>query len=279
VKNSPASIRSSPKSHNLCDEVLDKDHLVTLLAKRTVKLSRPDAFNDPWDCRVHFIVPRDQQGLKRLKRWLADPEKFPKVARPERRRHAREFVSKTATLQANFLKMEEKMYEGLCELYRVYCLSEICDSPLMWAHYTGKHTGICLEFNADVAPFTRQTGATKVIYQKTYPAFDFIAPGHKALITKSDVWCYEAEWRIVAEERAVAKERGVAQPAGTITTDNGFLELPPGVLKSIIIGCLASKESRQLVASLVRTHAPDVLVRQAASAPDRYDLVIAPPVA
>jgi hypothetical protein len=136
-----------------------------------------------------------------------------------------------------------------------------------------------LEFNADVAPFTRQTGATKVIYQKTYPAFDFIAPGHKPLITKSDVWCYEAEWRIVAEERAVAKERGVAQPAGTITTDNGFLELPPGVLKSIIIGCLASKESRQLVASLVRTHAPDILVRQATLAPDRYDLVITPPVA
>jgi hypothetical protein len=58
-----------------------------------------------------------------------------------------------------------------------------------------------------------------------------------------------------------------------------FLILPPGVLKSIIIGCHASEESRRLVASLVRTHAPDVLVRQAASARDRYDLVITPPVA
>ena len=98
-------------------------------------------------------------------------------------------------------------------------------------------------------------------------------PG-KALITKSKVWAYECEWRIVAEERAVAKERGVAQPAGTITTDNGFLELPPGVLKSIIIGCLATKESRELVARLVRTHAPEVLVRQATLASDSYDLVI-----
>jgi hypothetical protein len=167
------------------------------------------------------------------------------------------------------------MYKGLIGLYRVYCMSEVCDSPLMWAHYTGSHTGICLEFDALAAPFTQQNGAAKVIYRATYPAFDMTAPGagYQSLITKSDVWCYEHEWRIIAEER------GIAQAAGTIKTDNDFLILPPGVLKSIIIGCLASEESRHLVASLVRTHAPDVLVRQAALAPDRYDLVITPPVA
>ena len=176
-------------------------------------------------------------------------------------------------LRANILKMEKQMYKGLCQLYRVYCLSEVCNSPLMWAHYTGSHTGICLEFDALAAPFTRQSGATKVIYRKTYPSVDITATGYEPLITKSCVWAYEAEWRIVAEER------GVAQAAETIKTDNDFLILPQGVLKSIIIGCLASVESRQLVARLVRTHAPNVLVRQATLARDSYDLVITPPVA
>ena len=106
------------------------------------------------------------------------------------------------------------------------------------------------------------------MYRATYPAFDITAPGYEPLITKSVVWAYEAEWRIVAEER------GIGRGVGIVKTDDGFLTLPSGVLKSIIIGCLASEESRQLVASLVRTHAPEVLVRQATLASDSYDLVI-----
>jgi hypothetical protein len=137
----------------------------------------------------------------------------------------------------------------------------------MWSHYTISHTGICLEFDALAAPFSH---AVKVIYRRTYPAFDMTKPGYEPLITKSDVWAYESEWRIISEERRIA------QAAGTIKTDDGFLTLPPGVLKSIIIGCQAPEKSRELVANLVRAHAPDVLVRQATLT---SDLVITPPVA
>jgi hypothetical protein len=260
-------------SHSLFHyQRLVEDHLITLLAKRAVKLSRPDAFNDPWDCRVHFSVPHDKRELRRLFQWLADRQdrKISPFTRHERRQRAHELKSKPAELRAKFLEMEQLMYRGLCKLHRVYCLSEVCDSPLMWAHYTASHTGICLEFDALAVPFAH---AAKVIYRTTYPAYDITGTGYQPLTTKSEVWAYEAEWRIIAEERTIAQARE------TIKTDNGFLTLPPGVLKSIIIGCLASEESRQLVASLVRAHAPDVLVRQATLAHDSYDLVIAPPVA
>jgi hypothetical protein len=122
-----------------------------------------------------------------------------------------------------------------------------------------------LEFDAHAEPFKY---AAKVIYRRTYPAYDITGTGYEPLITKSDVWAYEQEWGIVAEER------GIAQALGTIKTDDGFFKLPPGVLKSIIIGCLAPDRSRELVASLVRTHAPEVLVRQATLTSDSYDLVI-----
>jgi Protein of unknown function (DUF2971) len=252
---------------------LVEDHLITLLAKRTVKLSQPDAFNDPWDCRVHFSVPHDRQERQRLVRWLADQNRkiFPHVARHQRRRRAHELKAKpTHELETIFLEWEQQMYRVLCELHRVYCLSERCDSSLMWSHYTVSHTGICLEFDALAAPFTH---AAKVIYRATYPAFDVTAPGTEPLLTKSDVWAYESEWRIISEERAGARS------PNTIKTDNGFLILPSGVLKSIIIGCRAPDESRELVANLVRTHAPDVLVRQATLTSDSYDLVITPLVA
>jgi hypothetical protein len=246
---------------------LVEGHLIALLAKRTVKLSRPDAFNDPWDSRVHFSVPSDQPGLRRLREWLAEQnrKRFPQMPEAERRRRAHEFMLNPARLRTNILEMERRMYDGLCQLYRVYCLSEVCDSALMWAHYTGSHTGICLEFDGLATPFIH---AAKVNYRRTYPAFDLSGPGYEPLITKSDVWTYEAEWRMIAEERQEA------QALETIKTDDGFLTLPPGVLKSIIIGCLASKDSQELVASLVRTHARDVLVRRMTLGSDNYDLII-----
>ncbi|WOJ89546.1 DUF2971 domain-containing protein [Methylocapsa polymorpha] len=166
------------------------------------------------------------------------------------------------------------MYRAICETYRVYCLSEIPDSPLMWAHYAGSHTGVCLEFDALTAPFTRRTGATKIKYRTTYPAHDIVT-GYEFLITKSQDWSYEAEWRLIAEERAfeIAPE-----PDDALRTDNDFLTLPSGVLKSVTIGCLADESSRRLIEHLVKTHATNVLVRQATLASDRYELRISPPL-
>jgi hypothetical protein len=50
---------------------------------------------------------------------------------------------------------------------------------------------------------------------------------YDALFTKSADWAYEAEWRLIAEERAFARS------SRTIKTDNDFLLIPPGVLKSV----------------------------------------------
>ena len=39
-----------------------EEHLVSLLLEGKLKLSRPNQFNDPWDCRVHYHVPTDPKG-------------------------------------------------------------------------------------------------------------------------------------------------------------------------------------------------------------------------
>jgi hypothetical protein len=50
----------------------NSDHLLGLLRDHKIKLSRPDSFNDPWDCRAHYHFPADAQGRKRLIDYLAD---------------------------------------------------------------------------------------------------------------------------------------------------------------------------------------------------------------
>jgi hypothetical protein len=250
-----------------------EQHLVSLLSGRTVKLSRPDRFNDPWDCRVHYRVPTSTAEKERVFDWLKTEhrKRQPLVGEAERAQLAQQTMADLSSLVE---KMESGMYSAICNRYRVYCLSEHPDSALMWAHYADSHTGVCLEFDAQKAPFTRATGATKVTYSKAYPDPDLCDTGYKPLITKSDDWAYESEWRLIAEERAFAT---APVPPGALITDNDFLTLPAGVLSSVTIGCLASDTSRRQVEHLVRIHAPGVLVRQAALARDRYQLRIDPP--
>jgi hypothetical protein len=163
--------------------------------------------------------------------------------------------------------MEKEMYDALCNQYRVYCLSEKPDVPLLWAHYARAHTGICLEFDAGVPPFSV---TEQVQYLSAYPARDLVTIGYEPLVTKSDDWSYEAEWRLIAEERSFA------QSPLTLKTENDFLTLPAGTVKSVTIGCLANEASRQRIEALVKANAPDVLVRQATLAPDSYGLLITP---
>jgi hypothetical protein len=225
-----------------------ESHLISLLATGKLKLSRPDSFNDPWDCRVHYRVPTDPEERERLIAHLAELHRkhHPSISEVERKRRA-DFLSNPSELEAAVAENEKHLYAAICNQYRVYCLTEKPDSTIMGAHYACSH------------------------YRATYPDYDFVGGGYPALFTKSDVWSYEAEWRLIVEER------GFARSAWTVKTDNDFLTLHSGVLKSVTIGCLADESSRQRIEHFVITNAPGVLVRQATLMPDRYELRINPP--
>jgi hypothetical protein len=245
-------------------------HLVSLLSAGQLKFSRPDSFNDPWDCRVHYQVPTEPGDRKRVLAYLIEIHRKhdPGIDEAERQRRANELMANPAKLEAAFVQLEKDMYAALCRQYRIYCLTENPASPLMWGHYAASHTGICLEFDARRHPFSE---VEQVEYRTTYPAHDLPTMGYQPLITKAMHWSYEAEWRLIVEERAAARS-----PL-TIKTNNDFLTLPSGVLKSVTIGALADENSRRLILDLVNSHATGVVVRQAAIAFDRYELRIRPP--
>src|SRR5216683_6638787 len=46
-------------------QTFKEEHLVSLLSEGKLKLSRPNQFNDPWDCRVHYHAPTDPAGVER----------------------------------------------------------------------------------------------------------------------------------------------------------------------------------------------------------------------
>ena len=119
----------------------------------------------------------------------------------------------------------EKSRKMISEQFRVTCLSERMDSPLMWSHYANKHYGFCLEYDFTTTMTNRrfpdllpaQLLLFPVCYSKKRPLLskalfdgkttmyyisskrlppDFLKKLMYGLLCKSEDWAYEKEWRI-----------------------------------------------------------------------------------
>ena len=92
----------------------------------------------------------------------------------------------------------------------VYCLSEDPKNILMWSHYADSHKGICIEFDIKRGGFF-YNNLLPVQYKKRYPTFelsdyqnedDMMFTMHQqAICTKSVLWKYEKEWRVITDDR------------------------------------------------------------------------------
>src|SRR5262249_27847691 len=107
---------------------------------------------------------------KTLEYWKELHRKhFPQITEAKRALMGYEFRSTPSKIADGLRNVEKILCKTLCDQYRIYCLSEKPDVPLLWAHYASSHTGICLEFDARRSPFT---AAKKVGYVSAYPAYD-----------------------------------------------------------------------------------------------------------
>lgn len=97
-----------------------------------------------------------------------------------------------------FLRLECKMS----------CFAEVCDSILMWSYYANSHKGVCLEFDLsklDVKqPLNRKilNNLTKVHYSPIRSDLQHTIQDQQDLnflISKSDVWAHEHEWRLICD--------------------------------------------------------------------------------
>lgn len=113
----------------------------------------------------------------------------------------------------------------ISEQFRITCLSERMDSPLMWSHYANKHYGFCLEYDFTLTMTsmryrdlpTAQIMLFPVIYSNERPllskalfdsknAYKYLKSKKLppqaleklmyGLLVKSNDWEYEKEWRI-----------------------------------------------------------------------------------
>lgn len=164
---------------------------------------------------------------------------------------------------------------------RVVCLSEVPDCVLMWGHYGDSHKGVVLELDHQCMIPQQSNVVRQVIYTSSMPAvwsreslIDYFLygalPGNSVsavnslVVTKSDAWRYEREWRLVMHTN--------------VATDGDYVTLPffGKCVKSIRIGLKASDDVRSKVMDIASARYPGVPVLQASRRNGRFALAFSP---
>ncbi|MFH1673288.1 MAG: DUF2971 domain-containing protein [Pseudomonadota bacterium] len=235
--------------------------LEDVFKKRQIYLPDPTLFNDPFECRPRLTYHKST--LKREK-YLKEitKERFPDADKGTIKKLMRKKAKRQLLTDEEHLK---RAYEAFVRTIGVLCLSEKNDDILMWSHYSDAHRGICLQFDLSKKG-TLFWEALKVIYQEEYPVVNVMDMGNpeefrKALLTKSNHWQYEQEWRILKTEQE-----------GGSNTYSFSAELLTGV----VLGALISDDDRKKVLDWISVYPSKVNLYQARISRMKYELDIEP---
>jgi len=267
---------SSPADRLYHYQKWEPEWLRKAVVERKIRFSGPENFNDPWDCRPFFKLDLSHPEARRREiDWIMATNRKHNTTWSEDRHQAlaERLNSDVEFLRRTILTMSDQLDGGIREKYRIYCLCPSGTNALIWAHYAEKHRGIALEF--DRYSETMQ-GAMPIEYSEFYPdmtladrddGLEILRP----LLSKSDVWSYEHEVRLIALERRMAVSPGDDE---IFKVDDGFFVLPEGVLTGVVLGCLVEEGTVDQARKIVALAGGKVALRKTERLRDRYDLRI-----
>lgn len=231
--------------------------LIEVLVDRRVWFASPLTFNDPFDCYPSAVITGTKAERRRKLAASFTKAKI-EVSRARIRQRARE----VAALPVEAL--DDLFEQGLTDTLQgtsAFCLAGKWNSLLMWSHYAMSHTGVCVEFVRKL-PGSIITSAMPVHYAEQRPSIEVIgdpseAKVVKALYTKSNVWQYEGEWRVVLHQR------------------EGLRSIPEAAVSRVILGAsMDPSRRRQVLAICFKAGIP---CEQAAFHRRRWDLELQHP--
>jgi hypothetical protein len=102
-----------------------------------------------------------------------------------------------------------QQFENSKTKYSIACFCEKKDNILLWSHYANSHKGYCIEYSTIDILNTFQCCLLPVIYQSNIPGLIDLVSNNieiellpyyialKSITSKSNLWEYEQEWRII----------------------------------------------------------------------------------
>jgi len=230
-----------------------------IITDSVLYFANPSTFNDPFDCKVHYLPSFSGNRLKQHCTGLIK-ERMTELNRKERR------AKLTQGMRAmNPDKFLGRMTEGLQKAINgvgVLSLSATERSILLWSHYAAGHTGLCLKFVAtNQTPFFGR--ALPINYVSTYPEISVTNPPNEQigafLLTKAEDWKYEEEYRIIDHHQGAGEKI-----------------FPQELLVGIIFGARMSPDDKKNVTGWVSQLSHQVELLEASVASGLFSLEIRP---
>lgn len=241
---------------------------ISIIVNSAVYFSTADGFNDPFDCRLRYSYDGTdtewREALESLLRRTSPQLSSAEVS-----------MMVTAKMNAGHHRNEpalDHVWDGIQSVQRpkngILCLAASPKNILMWSHYADNHKGCCLEFSTEEQPFSH---ALPVNYLPEYPSnrlVDFIGGSsdqvydeHAKLTTytKSDLWRYEAEWRV----------RSFPQGSGLYKFDERLLT-------GIVFGYRMADDHKEMLRKMVSGRKPKVNLFQARPRGRQFEMELLP---
>jgi hypothetical protein len=180
----------------------------------------------------------------------------------------------------------DSTFKKLDEVIGILCLSENNNNLLMWSHYAAAHTGFVIGFDSSHIFFDQRISEDDIIrkikpvsYSKKRPSFlgftgkpkvsEIFNFASVAFFTKSDVWSYEQEWRMVHTQNSATEK--VGEPALEIF----FFDLPSKCISSVILGCRTNQHTETKIRNILKKqNLSHVCLKRALQDPTDYKINI-----
>ncbi len=162
----------------------------------TLKFSSPFNLDDPFELKFNVSIDPFAEGHLKLYQ-----ETHPNSTLDDFRNWQKQVEYNDGYIR----HIENETRNELGQRITLCSFSENNKNNLMWSHYAGKHSGICVEYLEDLTShFEKNTSyfaAALVQYSHCPPSIDILedkaATTYKIIFNKQSEWKYEQEYRIV----------------------------------------------------------------------------------
>ena len=237
-------------------------HKKTII-NRELFFASPALFNDPIDCKIpvaYYKLEEDSElALKYFEGYVA--KTFPNENEIERQLRVQVFIKEGKFRDQRWLECTEQLeFKQLSEKFGILSLSKHKEKMLLWSHYAASHTGFCIGFKTDELFLNKERfgRAGQVIYNEEFP---IILPTEcpydqliKQIYTKSNVWCYEDEYRVIKDP------------------PNQTVEFTQNEVAEIIVGSGMKESEVKSVISICKCNFPETPIFKAIVIPRTFKL-------
>jgi hypothetical protein len=205
-------------------------HFYDILINNQIWFSDPYSYNDPFDCNITIDgnnSPKQIKSYFKIANWNNSKDTDETIQR---------LVNSNFKDKDAFQEKINKISKQVIGKLGLACFTGTKDNLLMWAHYTGEHKGVCLEFDysKDIEFFKP---FKKVNYDKVYPTYNYYNDKNNVveqlLIHKSEHWSYEEEVRLIKKK-------------------TGLYEFKPESLTGIYFGVKTQPEQINTIKNLLK---------------------------